>query len=72
MPPDVAITLAEASGFLDPFVSEEQLRLLIKALRIPKAGARHTGRAGHPENTYDAAELLRLHSDVAPWLVRYG
>jgi hypothetical protein len=65
-------TLAEASELLDPFVSEEQLRLLVKALRLPSLGRRHTGRRGHPETTYSMALLAEVHAANAKFLARFG
>ena len=66
----VALTIPEAaaSGLLVPPLSEHQLRVIIRALRIPPAGVRRTGCTGHPQHTYDWAELARLHSAISPWL----
>ena len=66
----VALTITEAAttGLLDPPVTEHQLRVIVRALRIPPAGTRRDGHIGHPQNTYDAAELMRLHAALSPWL----
>jgi hypothetical protein len=64
----LAFTLAEAATVLDPPMTEQQLRLIVTALALSPAGARHTGRAGRPLPTYDAATLLRIHAALLPWL----
>lgn len=68
--PAVTLTLAEAATMLDPPVSERQLRAIVAALRWQPSGVRYTGRAGRPAPRYDAAELMRLHAALAPWLAR--
>lgn len=67
----VALTLAEAADVLDPPVTEQQLRAIIRALSIKPAGWRHTqpGR-GHPTAAYEVADLMRLHAALYPWLAR--
>ena len=64
----VALTIGETAALLDPPLSEHQLRVIIRALRIPPAGVRRTGHTGHPQHTYDAGELMRLHAALTPWL----
>lgn len=64
----VALTLAEAATLLDPPMTEQQLRQIVTALRIPAAGKRDTGRAGRPAPTYDAAALMKLHCALVPFL----
>lgn len=65
---DVALTIAEATAILNPPVTERQLRAIIRALHIPPAGTRRNGHIGHPQHTYDAGEILRLHAALTPWL----
>jgi hypothetical protein len=65
----LTFTLAEAATVLDPPMTEDQLRAIIGALRIPSAGPRYTGRAGRPHPTYEAATLMQLHAALRPWLV---
>ena len=65
----VALTLAEAAAVLEPPVTEYQLRHIIHQLPgITPAGARRQGRPGRPELTYRAADLMRLHAALVPWL----
>ena len=69
----VTWTLAEAASWLDPPVTEDQLRRLVVTLGIrpvrqpaPPGGWRHAGR---PAKRYSAVEIMHLHSAVTPWLV---
>jgi hypothetical protein len=64
----VAFTIDEAVTVLDPPMTHRQLADLIAALRIRPVGKRPQPRRGRPTLTYDAAELMRLHAAVAPWL----
>ena len=66
----VALTIPETAPLLDPPLTEHQLRVIIRALRIPPAGVRRNGRIGRAEFTYSAGELMRLHSALSPWLER--
>lgn len=66
----VALTIAEASGLLDPPITERQFRAIIRALKIPPSGTRRNGHIGHPQHTYPADQLLLLHAALTPWLVR--
>jgi hypothetical protein len=68
----LAFTVEEACEVLDPAMQPGQLRAIIAALGIPPAGSRYTGRAGRPVATWDAAELMRLHAALMPWLVTPG
>jgi hypothetical protein len=63
-----AFTLAEAAAILDPPISERQLRAIVAALRLEPCGQRRDGRSGRPAARYPAAELMRLHAALAPWL----
>lgn len=64
----IMLTVDEAASLLDPAMDEKQLRTIIRALRIQPAGWQHHGGRGHPVARYDAAEIFRLHSALAPWL----
>jgi len=66
--PVVQLTLQEACAVLDPPMSEPQLRIIIRALAIQPTGRRHNGQAGRPIDTFEAAELMRLHGALTPWL----
>lgn len=72
MPAAVTLTLAEAAAVLDPPISERQLRAIVAALRWQPAGHHRTGQAGRPAARYDAAELMKLHAALAPWLTRHA
>ena len=65
---DIAFTLSEAAGILNPPLTEQQLRMIIKALGWQPAGKRHTGRGGHPFDTFDAAQIMRLHAALIPFM----
>lgn len=64
----VAFTLAEASQVLDPPLSEQQLRMMVRALGWRPAGKRYTGRGGHPVSTWDMARIQRLHIALLPFM----
>lgn len=66
----LAFTLAEAVTVLDPPMTEQQLRMIVRALGWQPAGKRYTGRSGHPGSTFDAAELMRLHAALIPFMAR--
>lgn len=62
-------TVEDAAALLDPPMSVEQVRALIKSAAIPPAGKRRTGRRGRPIPIYDSEILLRAHAALAPFLV---
>jgi hypothetical protein len=67
----VTLTLAEAAMVLDPPVTEQQLRAIVRALGWQAAGVRHGGHPGRPgrqQATFDAADVLRLHAALVPFL----
>jgi hypothetical protein len=66
---EVALTIDEVITLLDPPISRRQLADLIAALHIQPVGNRWRSGRGRPALTYDAAELMRLHAAIAPWLV---
>ena len=68
-PYEVALTIDEAATVLAPPITRRQLADLIAALHIRPVGKRPQPRRGRPALTYDAAELMRLHAAVAPWLI---
>jgi hypothetical protein len=71
MPATVTLTLAEAAQVLDPPMTEQQLRLMVRVLGWQPCGERangHPGRSGRQKATYDAAEILRLHAALVPFL----
>jgi 2-keto-3-deoxy-L-rhamnonate aldolase RhmA len=68
MPATVTLTLAEAAQVLDPPMTEQQLRAIVRALRWEPEGYRHTGRAGRPGARYDAGKILKLHAALVPFL----
>lgn len=63
----VSLTLAEAAVLLDPPMTEDQLRAIVRALRWQPDGYRYTGRAGRPAPAYDATRILGLHAALAPF-----
>ena len=65
---DAALTVEEACEILNPPVTPEQLRTLIRALGVQPSGTRRSGRRGRPFPTYDVGELLRLHEALVPFL----
>lgn len=62
-------TAEDAAAILDPPMSVEQVRALIRACGLRPVGTRHTGRRGRPAELYDSAALLRAHAGIAPFLV---
>jgi hypothetical protein len=64
----VALTVAEAATVLDPPLSEQQLRAIVRAVGLLPCGRRYTGRAGPPAATYDAEKIIRLHAAITPFL----
>lgn len=71
MPATVTLTLAEAAQVLDPPMTEQQLRKIVRALGWQAADQRRTGKPGHPAPAYPAAGLMRLHAALVPFL-NYG
>lgn len=68
MPAAVTLTLAEAATLLDPPVTEQQLRQIVTALGWKPSGWRRRETRGHPFPEYDAAEILKLHAALVPFL----
>jgi len=66
--PGPALTITEACAVLEPPMTVTQLRDIISALDWQPVGYRHTGRAGRPMPAYDAAEIMKLHAALTPWL----
>lgn len=66
---EVALTIDEMITLLDPPITRRQLADVIAALRIQPVGKRWRSSRGRPALTYDAAELMRLHAAISPWLV---
>ena len=64
----VAFTIGEAATVLDPPLTEDELRAIIRALRWKPAGKRYTGRGGHPYATWDMARIQRLHAALLPFM----
>jgi hypothetical protein len=67
----VAFTIDDAVEFFDDGglpITRRQLVTLINVLDIRPVGKRQ-GARGRPALTYDAADLMRLHSAIVPWLV---
>lgn len=64
----MAFTLAEAATILDPPLTEQQLRLMVRALGWQPCGARRTGKSGHPVAVFDAARIMRLHAALIPFM----
>jgi hypothetical protein len=64
----VTLTIAEAVAVLEPAMAEQQLRAIIAAVGLQPCGYRHTGRKGRPAPCYDAAQILKLHAALTPWL----
>lgn len=65
----VEFTLAEAATVLEPPMSEQQLRAIIRALGWQPSGWRHTGRGrAHPIACYDAARIIALHGALTPFM----
>lgn len=62
-------TVEDAADLLDPAMTAEQVRALVKAAGIQPAGHRRTGRRGRPAEAYDAEVILRAHAALAPFLV---
>ena len=65
---DADLTLAEAATLLHPPMTERQLRMIIRALGWQPAGIRRSDRPGRRTRTYQAAEIMRLHQALTPWL----
>jgi hypothetical protein len=68
MPAAVTLTLAEAAMVLDPPVTEQQLRAIVTALGWQPDGWRPRATRGHPFPEYQAAEILKLHAALVPFL----
>ena len=61
-------TLREFAAMLNPPMSEQQLRYLVRALNWQPTGVRLTGTGGHPRQTFGADDLRRAYAAVAPLL----
>jgi len=68
--PQAELTIDEAASWLDPPVTARQLRIFARELGIGPSGQRKSHLPGRPAATYDARELMALHSALAPWLAR--
>jgi hypothetical protein len=68
----VALTLAEAAAVLEPPMAEQQLRQIVTALGWQPSGWRPRGGRGHPWPEYDAAQIIRLHAALLPFLPLEG
>lgn len=64
-------TAEDAANLLDPPMTLEEVRALIRATRLTPVGTRHTGRRGRPADVYDSATILRAHTAIAPLLVEH-
>jgi hypothetical protein len=64
------MTVAEFAAVLQPPVTEDRLRAMIKVAAIMPAQWRRTGKQGHPHPEYDYAAVARLHAALTPWLAR--
>jgi 2-keto-3-deoxy-L-rhamnonate aldolase RhmA len=64
----VTLTLTEATTLLNPPITTNQLQHLIRALHWQPAGWRQTGRKGHPQATYNWADICALHTALVPFL----
>lgn len=62
-------TAEDAANLLDPPLTIEEVRALIRATRLTPVGTRRTGRRGRPAEIYDSDTLLRAHAAVVPFLV---
>jgi hypothetical protein len=62
-------TAEDAAALLDPPMTVEQVRAMIRAAAIPAVGQRRTGRRGRPADTYDPDLLLRAHAALVPFLI---
>ncbi len=63
----IPCTLSEAAGFLNPAMSEEQLRGIIAHLpNFRPVGTQPTG--GRPARLYDLPDVQELHNAVRRWL----
>jgi hypothetical protein len=65
---DATLTVAEAITILQPPIGHDRLVLILRALGIPPAEARHTGRPGKPPPAYRAADIMNIHAALMPWL----
>jgi len=63
------LTIDEFVSWADPPITRRCLADLITALKVESAGTRKRP-VGRPALTYDASELMRLHSAVAEWLLK--
>jgi hypothetical protein len=63
----VDLTIAEAAEWLDPPIGRLALAAIVAALGLVPVATRQAP-VGRPARTYDAAELMRLHTALAPWL----
>lgn len=70
--PDLLLTLSEAAKWLDPPMTEEQLRGLVHVARLRPRGFRRSGGAGRPARTYPMAKLNLLHAAVAPLIHEFS
>jgi hypothetical protein len=69
---DCLLTLPEMAEILDPPLSAEQLKLLIKAIGIQPEGRRYTGAQGRPAPCYRASIVMRVHAAVVPLVQAAG
>lgn len=59
-----SLTLYELVDLLDPPMTLEEVKALIKYIRLRPCGQRINGQRGRPLSEYDAAILMAAHADM--------
>lgn len=62
------LTIRELADLLDPPVTADQVKHMVRAVGLRPCGHRRTGRKGRPTALYDATVILRVHAALVPFM----
>ena len=67
---DAGLTMRELADLLDPPVTVEQVRHLVRYIKLEPCGWRRSGRRGKPAALYDARTVMEAHAVLVPFTQR--
>ena len=63
---DAGLTIAELASLLDPPVTLDQVKYLVRVLKLEQTGVRKTKQPGRPAPTYNAKIVMQEHEALSP------